>query len=64
MVNCLGGQLRSRSHLHSAFDCGLPLSSEEVLVNIVSFASVSLVQAVNKLEAEKWTKNLNELPVR
>lgn len=47
----------SRSHLHSAFDCGLPLSSEEVLVNIV-LASVSLVQAVNKLEAEKWTKIL------
>lgn len=58
MVNCLGGKVpTSRSHLHSAFDCGLPLSSEEVLVNIV-LASVSLVQAVNKLEAEKWTKIL------
>ena len=47
----------SRSHLRSAFDCGLPLSSEEVLVNIV-LTSVSLVQAVNKLEAEKRTKIL------
>ena len=47
----------SRSYLYSAFDCRLPLSSEEVLVNIV-LASMSLVQAVNKLEAEKRTKIL------
>lgn len=58
MVNYLRGKVpTSRSYLYSAFDCRLPLSSEEVLVNIV-LASMSLVQAVNKLEAEKRTKIL------
>ena len=57
VVNCLRGKVPASRSCHKCLCCRLPLSSEEVLVNIV-LASMNLVQAINKLETEQWTKVL------